>query len=985
MFEPTPTPTPEPTLTPAPTESELPLSAQMDQLIQEDPTLDQSEDPVAQQSWIARQKASLSEGLSDYAQASYDGLPSKESVYEGVRDYVTDPIIATTLATAAMSPLSKVAAAGGPHSALAATGGIALGIGVDAAARAGIDWFMGTPVKSAQEYFSKAGGDFVPLGMMNKAAGRFLNEGVRKVTPEISLGAQEGSITGDILRPEQAALAQATLKSERLADTKAVLAGEGHNVRLVLEPVEKVTSVRELGTAALDRAQTLTEYRNQVASAYDAVYPNLPKSMQRRIDLVYFDVLGRSDEKSVFGQIVRAYPTTHIPDAMLRKTVEDIDKAIEMARPSAVIGGKSAGLTELIAINARINTVMDKALNAFERGAGEQSFGSYETINGLQARKAAVMEAMSRIGDTTAEEIRAVPGYLNQLKSHPGVIDEGRPLDIALAKSKIPPAETHAKIAEELAGKDVFNPVATDTAAGTTTSLIRQINDRIGRSQAMVDGVRTWLSGDLQRAQSFAKLGQYVEKAKAKVYAQIFPKPSLKGSPSEIASGVKDLGSGMAAERNALFNSDKRVLQEVLSWIDGKPLKFIRSDLTTRPGNEMRSLTNSEAMGATTDLIWNITKSAIGWNMTNRFVGLPIMKRMWNSLGATDAKADELPGEVPNILQPSASNGIIPGQAPSMLGLPTDNGVPQAPPSLLLPTPGVEPPEQQPLPTKTEAFFNLPPGQLPPDIQAQVDQLKNSKDDKPKEAFVASLMKSGNLPFEQYDAPELNKGYAIVNDKMVLPEDRARYIQDVKSRERGGYLSSIQSSKILNAINRDEPLFEIVGDQKAPVMNKNDFKDLMRAVMEYEQRGNKELDIKLMKKMDAANRQRIIEDKGKDLAPMGYFQQTAANRSHYGVKDPYNKAQATLGATKQMADLLGQYGSVEHALAAYNFGSGNVNAATEEYYTNNQRHPAFDELLVNLPKETREYVPAVKKAWESYKTARRVIGSMGAPRNEPPY
>lgn len=82
----------------------------------------------------------------------------------------------------------------------------------------------------------------------------------------------------------------------------------------------------------------------------------------------------------------------------------------------------------------------------------------------------------------------------------------------------------------------------------------------------------------------------------------------------------------------------------------------------------------------------------------------------------------------------------------------------------------------------------------------------------------------------------------------------------------------------------------------------------------------------------------------------GLMQLMPATARSLGVTDSFDPVQNVMGGTRFLKDMLQRYdGNVDAALAAYNWGPGNVD-----------KHPD------RLPRETRDYLVRVKQLYESY-------------------
>lgn len=82
----------------------------------------------------------------------------------------------------------------------------------------------------------------------------------------------------------------------------------------------------------------------------------------------------------------------------------------------------------------------------------------------------------------------------------------------------------------------------------------------------------------------------------------------------------------------------------------------------------------------------------------------------------------------------------------------------------------------------------------------------------------------------------------------------------------------------------------------------------------------------------------------------GLMQLMPGTARSLGVKDSFNPEQNVMGGTRFLGDLLNRYnGNIDSALAAYNWGPGNV-----------------DKRPDHLPRETRDYLVRVKQLYSSY-------------------
>lgn len=76
-----------------------------------------------------------------------------------------------------------------------------------------------------------------------------------------------------------------------------------------------------------------------------------------------------------------------------------------------------------------------------------------------------------------------------------------------------------------------------------------------------------------------------------------------------------------------------------------------------------------------------------------------------------------------------------------------------------------------------------------------------------------------------------------------------------------------------------------------------------------------------------------------------------------GVKNVYDPEQNINAGTQYLSQLIDRYGDYNLALAAYNWGSGNVDKAIKKYGND------WSAISSHAPAETKKYVTKVMKNW----------------------
>ncbi|WP_342419253.1 lytic transglycosylase domain-containing protein [Paenibacillus sp. FSL H8-0168] len=90
----------------------------------------------------------------------------------------------------------------------------------------------------------------------------------------------------------------------------------------------------------------------------------------------------------------------------------------------------------------------------------------------------------------------------------------------------------------------------------------------------------------------------------------------------------------------------------------------------------------------------------------------------------------------------------------------------------------------------------------------------------------------------------------------------------------------------------------------------------------------------------------------------GLMQLMPGTAAGLGVSNPYDPAQNIDGGTRYLKGQIERYGGdYQLALAAYNWGPGNVNKAIKKY------GKSWTAIQAHAPKETQKYVAKITKNW----------------------
>jgi soluble lytic murein transglycosylase-like protein len=130
--------------------------------------------------------------------------------------------------------------------------------------------------------------------------------------------------------------------------------------------------------------------------------------------------------------------------------------------------------------------------------------------------------------------------------------------------------------------------------------------------------------------------------------------------------------------------------------------------------------------------------------------------------------------------------------------------------------------------------------------------------------------------------------------------------------------------------------------------------------------------VRAVMKVESGGKQEAVSAKG----ATGLMQLMPATAKALGV-DPKDPQENVEGGSKYLQRMINKYGSKELALAAYNWGPGNVTNAVAKVEAEGET-PTWEKIkqFVKVPKETREYVDKVLKVAETIASVAPITGEI---------
>jgi hypothetical protein len=205
------------------------------------------------------------------------------------------------------------------------------------------------------------------------------------------------------------------------------------------------------------------------------------------------------------------------------------------------------------------------------------------------------------------------------------------------------------------------------------------------------------------------------------------------------------------------------------------------------------------------------------------------------------------------------------------------------------------------------------------------------------EAILKSALSSGEAPDKEQICMLMFTMKMRMHERLfrVMSDDRNdgdRYksFYGLMNRNVTGLLPEPSASKIVHSPQKNDDL---------PPMQTGDFDDIINHAAD-----TFSVDPALIRGVIKAE-SNFSANSTSPKGAMGLMQLMPATARDLGVNDPYDPFENIMGGTRYLKGLLDRYdGDVDRALAAYNWGMGNV-----------EKHPG------RLPRETKTYISRIKQ------------------------
>ncbi|MDR2302072.1 MAG: transglycosylase SLT domain-containing protein [Deltaproteobacteria bacterium] len=214
-------------------------------------------------------------------------------------------------------------------------------------------------------------------------------------------------------------------------------------------------------------------------------------------------------------------------------------------------------------------------------------------------------------------------------------------------------------------------------------------------------------------------------------------------------------------------------------------------------------------------------------------------------------------------------------------------------------------------------------------------------------AFRQKLGLASAMSATEQAAQSLVAGVANKNSQATETDEIGKFIRGGKEKTRTAD-DAVSKSKILETGGKKDSPEEPMPTELAKSAANSDINDIIQRVSEA--LGMDPSLIKAVIKTESNFNRKAVSSAG----AKGLMQLMPGTAKEMGVKDPFNPLDNIWGGARYLKRMLDSYGgNLNKALAAYNWGPGNVN-----------RHGTASK---NMPRETRRYIEVVNRNYNRFK------------------